>query len=39
MRSRLKKKIEGVKLLGLREVGYAREFGGYSAGRGVVARL
>ena len=27
-----KKKIEGVKLLGLREFGQARGFGGYSGG-------
>ena len=27
-----KKKIEGVKLLGLREFGWARRFGGYSGG-------
>ena len=32
MRSRFKKKIEGVKLLGLREIGLARGFGGYSGG-------
>ena len=30
-----KKKIEGVKLLGLREFGQARGFGGYSGGGGV----
>ena len=29
-----KKKIEGVKLLGLREFGWARGFGGYSEGGG-----
>ena len=38
MRSRFKKKIEGVKLLGLREIGLARGFGGYSGG-GYVKKL
>ena len=31
---RFKKKIEGVKLLGLREFGHARWFGGYLGGGG-----
>ena len=38
MRSRFKKKIEGVKLLGLREIGLARGFGGYSGGGGYVKK-
>ena len=38
MRRPFKKKIEGVKLLGLREFGSARGFGGYSGGGGHVIK-